>query len=237
MANFPPVIATSKIGRAYEVLNDFHGGATTDDTVSVRLIMQAISTEYQGVLQDYLDKTLNLGLNIDDQLYEEYSCLPLVSAAEDCDCGTVKCGVKKVSLPKFAVYYGSPAIGFFGTNEGLSFTKASSLSDARNKVKVKPYAGPSKPAYYLSGQTAFVVLPALYKQLCSVTITGIPQDPSESLTGSCSDIWTDDYIKAGHLWAETKRRVLGKDAALLLSSQMMRDLINNANPGNTIATK
>ena len=237
MANFPPVIPTSQIGRAYEIINEIRGGITTDDDdISVRQIMRAIDTEYASVLQEDLDRRQREGLEINRQLYQTYSCLELEDDNKNCGCGASICGIKKVAIPKFIQYGGKPAIGFFGTDQGLQFSYAVNISDARTKAAPQVY-GSTRPSYYIEGDYAYVVLPPKIKSLCSVTISGIPEVPSSTTGENCFDIWSSEYPIAGYLWSEVKRRVMGKDGNALITSSQVRDNLNNANSGNVTPTK
>lgn len=230
MADFPQVKPKSLLGRAYEIINRPRGGETTDDEdISLRQIMRAIETEYAATLKEDMDERLANGLGINSQLGIPYDCLKLEDAKESCDCGTIKCGLKKVKIPTFAQYGGRPAIFFFGTEE-VTFQYASNLQEARTIATSKPFR-PAKPAYYIAGSYAMVVLPSEYSEICIVSITGIPQNPSDT-DAECFDIWSEEYPMLEYLWSKTKARVMGGEIQDMIQGERFKDVTNNAMSGN-----
>ena len=230
MADFPQVKPKSLLGRAYEIINRPRGGETSDDEdISLRQIMRAIETEYAAVLKEDMDERLTNGLGINSQLGIPYDCLKLEDAKENCDCGTIKCGLKKVRIPTFAQYGGRPAIFFFGTEE-VAFQYASNLQEARTIATAKPFK-PAKPAYYISGSYAIVVLPSEYSEICVVSMTGIPQNPSDT-EAECFDIWSDEYPMLEYLWSKTKQRVMGGEIQDMIQGERFKDVTNNAMSSN-----
>lgn len=224
MAEFVTPVPRSLIGRAYEIINQMSGGAPSDDSdISVRSIMRAIESAYSKVLHEDLRRRLFEGRAINSQMSIPYDCIPLEPAQSKCK-PSRGCEVKKVSIPNFAEYNGAPAIFFFGT-DGISFTRASSETEAAQVIKPRRFAE-VRPAYVVQNKQALVFLPPQYNEICSVSFSGIPEYPYMK-DPDCFDIWSEEYPILEYLWEDTKAMVMQMDAEPIIRTTPLKDEVND----------
>ncbi|MGG7664047.1 hypothetical protein [Dyadobacter sp. BHUBP1] len=230
---FPKANPESLRAMAYAVRNELSGGIAVDDN---RFSLRQIETSLRHMAvrvqkeEDYANELL--GIMPSPARSQVFACIPLTDSTDfDCKCTHSGARLRKAVLPKMYQWRGQSFLSYVGaTSMELSFIPVQSI------FELNALAGEvEKPLYFSTGSALYVLLPSKYVLICQVTVIGIPEDPTAT-SGSCFDVWSEDWPVPAHIKAITKDRVLQSLGNNLLATVPQRDIRNNANHGNQFVT-
>lgn len=224
----------SLITRAYEILNEIKAGKTTDDErIDIRMIIRCIKTVYPSVLQAYIDEKVRLDEEIDPSIYVT---VPVCLKQESYN-SVKKVIVKKAYVPKAMSGPNGMMVKSFYTDEhGIELSKSNSYSIAELKTKNGLYSK-AKASFYFEGGQVKVVLPNAFSFIDKGYLSYVPENPMETLSGNCYDIWSTSFPIKGFLWARTKEYILKMDAVVMMNGLASVDTTNDSTFSNETIKK
>ena len=221
---------------AIEMQNIYYGATVSDDTrLSLRQIEEFCKREAARVIKDLALRDLLLGLPIDESLYVTYPCLPIeISSDYNCTCEEDGGELKVIEMPSVLFVNGSYLIKYFGKPD-FSDNYISSLTYRAADLSTKGTIGlKNKPAYWISGGKAYIILPKEYAFESSVTIVAVPAD-STTKNPNCDNIWENEWTLPLHIKSIVEDRVLGKLLPTIYGFRANRQVRNENNEGNLVS--